>query len=417
LNRRLAGKPGLSAALAVACLVIGVGLGAGADQAGVVPHVLVRDAGLAKFEEAWSLVLGNYVDRQALDTSGLSQGAISGMLNALGDGDHTRFLSPADLHAQTEGLAGRFEGIGAQLAMRGGQPTVVTPRPASPAERAGLRPGDVIAAVDGRDTAGLALDQVIALVRGPAGTQVVLTVRHGEAAGPRDVNVLRAPVQVPSSVDWVQVPGTQLAHVHVSEFGQETARDLGQALGAAADAGAHGVILDLRDNPGGIRDEAVAVASQFIADGAVLIEQDADGRQTVFSASRGGAATTLPLSLLVNDVSASSAEIVAGAIQDRARGRVIGTRTAGTGTVLSAFGLQDGSALLLGTRKWLTPNGHSIWHQGITPDVEIPLAAGTDPISPTEERDLAYPDIARDAQLWGAVQELERMHVQAPQPA
>ena len=266
---------------------------------------------MARFQEAWSLVLGNYVDRQALDTSRLSQGAISGLLTTLGDADHTRFLSPADLHAQTEGLAGRFEGIGAQLAMRGGQPTVVMPRPASPAQRAGLRSGDVIARIDGRDTAGLALDQVIELVRGPAGTPVGLTVRHRDAAEPVDLSVMRAPVQVPSSVDWVRVPGTNLAHVHVSQFGQNTARDLGQALGAAADDGARGVILDLRDNPGGIRDEAVAVASQFIADGTVLIEQDADGRQTSFSAARGGAAPSVPLSVLVNDVSASSAEIVA----------------------------------------------------------------------------------------------------------
>lgn len=245
-------------------------------------------------------------------------------------------------------------------------------------------------------------------MRGPAGTHVTLTVRHGQAQEPRDVNVTRAPVQVPSSVDWVQVPGTNLAHVHVSLFGQSTAQDLGQALSAAAADGLSGVILDLRDNPGGIRDEAVAVASHFVAEGTVLVEQDADGRQTVFSASGGGAATSVPLSLLVNDVSASSAEIVAGAIQDQARARVIGTRTAGTGTVLTAFGLRDGSALLLGTQMWLTPNGHSIWHQGITPDVEVALDAGADPISPAEESDLTYPDIARDAQLWAAVQELTR---------
>jgi carboxyl-terminal processing protease len=220
------------------------------------------------------------------------------------------------------------------------------------------------------------------------------------------VTVTREPVQVPSSVEWVKVPGTNLAHVHLSLFGQTTARDLGQALTAAAADGLTGVILDLRDNPGGIRDEAVAVASHFVADGTVLMEQDADGRQTVFSAARGGAATTLPLSLLVNDVSASSAEIVAGAIQDHARARVVGTRTAGTGTVLTAFGLRDGSAVLLGTRKWLTPNGHSIWHQGIAPDVEVALAAGADPILPAEETELTYPDIARDAQLWAAVQDL-----------
>ena len=400
----------LGTAIAAACLLIGSVLGAAADQAGFVPRVFARDAGLARFQEAWSLVLANYVDRESLDTSRLSQGAISGLLNSLGDADHTRFLSPADLHAQTEGLAGRFEGIGAQLAMRGGHPTVVTPRPASPAQRAGLRPGDVIARVDGRDTAGLALDQIIDLVRGPAGTLVSLTVRHAEAAEPIDLDVMREPVQVPSSIDWVQVPSTHLMHVHVSQFGQNTARDLGQALTAAADDGARGVILDLRDNPGGIRDEAVAVASQFIGSGTVLIEQDANGQQTYFVAGRGGAATSMPLSVLVNDVSASSAEIVAGAIQDHGRARVIGTRTAGTGTVLSAFGLQDGSALLLGTQKWLTPNAHSIWHQGITPDVVVPLAAGADPLSPAEERDLTYPDIAGDAQLWAAVQEL------TPQP-
>ena len=396
--------------MAVACLLVGCVTGAAADQAGLVPLVFVRDPGLATFQEAWKVVTANYVDRQALDTSRLSQVAITGLLSALGDGDHTRLLTPAELHAETESLDGRFEGIGAQLAMRSGRPTVVAAMPASPAELAGLRPGDVVAGVDGQATAGRSLDEVVNLVRGPAGTSVSLTVQHAPDGDPSDVDVTRGPFQIPSTVDSVQVPGTRLEHIHVGEFGQDTARDLNQVLGTATGAGLSGVILDLRDNPGGIRDEAVAVASQFIASGAILVEQDADGHQTAVSASGNGAATSVPMRVLVNDVSASAAEIVAGALQDHGRARVVGTRTAGTGTVLSAFSLSDGSAILLGTTLWLTPNGHSIWHQGITPDLDIPLPPGVAPLSPAEERTLTYPDLSADPQLWAAVQELTAAH-------
>jgi carboxyl-terminal processing protease len=197
--------------------------------------------------------------------------------------------------------------------------------------------------------------------------------------------------------------------VQLRYFGQPVNDDLARVLLTVRAHGATGLVLDLRDNPGGIRDQAVAVASQFIGDGTVLVQEESDGHRTTFGALPGGAATDVPLVTLVNAASASSAEIVAGAIQDRRRGLLIGTTTSGAGTVLSSFGLRDGSVLLLATSRWLTPGGRSIWHSGITPDVNVALSPGSDALAPEEEAGLRPEQLNRDAQLARAVHELTRL--------
>jgi carboxyl-terminal processing protease len=357
------------------------------------------------FWQAWNLAEQHYVNRQALDPTKMTYGAVAGMLSALGDDGHTRFLSPADVQSQKDALSGHFVGIGIQVALRNGHPVVVAPIAGSPAQQAGLRSGDEIVAVDGQDVDGLAISQVSTLIRGAAGTRVTLSTVHSGETTPVDVSIVRGTVTVPS-VSWAILPGTQTAQVRVSTFAERTTDDLVQALTAARLAGATSLILDLRDDPGGIRDEAIGVASQFVDSGDVLLERNAEGGLHPYPVRPGGVAVDRPLAVLINEGSASSSEIVAGAIQDHQRGPLVGATTFGTGTVLSMYPLADGSAIYLGTAEWLTPNGRQIWHHGIVPDDAVTLPASGRVLAPDDVRALSASDFAasQDAQLLRAVQ-------------
>lgn len=395
--------------------------GAAAERAGLFgsAEVAASAPAVAEFKvfwEAWDLVKRHYVNQSAVDNTALTYGAIRGMLDALGDEGHTRFLSPAELQAEEEALAGRFEGIGAHLTMRDGRPTILAPIPGSPAQQAGLRAGDIIVAVDGREVADLRVDEIARLVRGPAGTQVTVSVIHPGDTTISHITVTRAKIDVPN-VSWTMVPGTNVAHLLLSQFAERATQDLVKALAETRERGATAVILDLRNNPGGLRDEAIGVASQFLTTGNVLIEVDAQGQRTEYPVRPGGAAPTIPLVVLVNEGTASSAEIAAGALQDHRRAKVVGVPTAGTGTVLSIFNLSDGSAIFLGTRAWLTPNGREIWHRGITPDVTVTMPPGALPVLPMEEERWTPEQLRdhQDAQLLRALVELNQP-VPAPQP-
>ena len=357
------------------------------------------------FWESWNLVQRSYVNRSAIDPMKMTYGAIEGMLDTLGDQGHTRFLTPNDLRSERQSISGQLEGIGAQLVVRDQVPTILAPLPDSPAQRAGLMPGDTVIRVDGREVAGLTLDEVVRLIRGPAGTTVQLTVLHSGDTSLTDITVAREHLTVPS-VTWGMLPGTTLAHVLISQFSDKTGQQLGAALPAAKDAGATGVVFDLRNNPGGLRDEAIAVASQFVPEGQiVLVEQDAQGKRSEVPARPGGAGVDVPLVALINEGTASSSEIVAGALQDHGRAQLVGATTVGTGTVLSTYELSDGSALLLGTKEWLTPNGTQIWHKGINPDVPVAMPPNTAPITPQQELGLTPEALqaSGDAQLLRAI--------------
>jgi carboxyl-terminal processing protease len=348
------------------------------------PASSLQPTNFGLIREAWDTIHQQYVGRDQLDDRALIYGAIEGLTNAVGDTGHTDFMTPEERKQRNDSLSGSYVGIGVRIEPDdAGRPRIVGVFDNGPAKKAGLVPDDVIIAVDGRATEGQSIDQVATWVRGEAGTTVELKVRHGTDGPERTVKIVRADVPV-EPVAWTMVPGTRTALVSLEQFSNGAADDVVKALKAAREGGAQRVVLDLRDNPGGYVNEAVGVASQFLSGGLVYIERDANGKETQHAVSPNGAATDLPLVVLVDGNTASSAEIVAGAIQDAGRAKIVGETTFGTGTVLSEFDLSDGSALRVGTVEWLTPKGREIWHNGIAPDVPVKLPEGSVPLTPDE---------------------------------
>jgi carboxyl-terminal processing protease len=272
----------------------------------------------------------------------------------------------------------------------------------SPAEAADLKTGDIIVAVDGQSTVDHDLDEVAGWIRGEAGSTVLLTVQEGVDGAPRELSIVRAEVAV-EAVSWTMVPGSATAVIRLEQFSHGAADAFKTALGQIREAGADRLVFDLRGNPGGFVDEAVGVASQFLSDGIVYLQRDADGKETSYEVSPDGAALDIPLVVLIDGGTASSAEIVSGALQDAERGDLIGATTFGTGTVLGEFELSDGSALRVGTVEWLTPKGRRIWHEGIVPDISVELPDDVRPVVPDDLRsmttaqvnDLDDPQLAR----------------------
>jgi len=367
---------------------------------------LTTSANFQLIDEAWQTIRANYVDRTAVTDQTFTYGAISGMVDALGDTGHSRFLSPQMVQAQHDYTAGEFEGIGAYVEYRDGATVIVAPFDNSPAQEAGLQPGDVIVAVNGQDVTGMTLSEVVGLIMGPAGSPVSLSVFTPDTGITRDVTLTRAKIEL-QNVTWAQLPGTTAAHVRIAGFSEGVSQDLGQALRDIQAAGLTGVVLDLRNNPGGLLKEAIGVASQFLPEGTPVLErQDAQGNVKVETAVSGGAGLDIPLVVLINQGSASASEIVAGALQDNKRAQLVGETTFGTGTVLNEFDLSDGSALLLATEQWLTPSGRVIWHAGIKPDTAVALAPNATLLHPEAERQLSPAGLqaSDDAQLLRALQ-------------
>ena len=368
------------------------------------------------FWQAWSIVHEKFVDQDVLDETELTYGAIEGMLDALGDQGHTAFLTPRELEYQRSDVSGKFTGIGASLGVKDMLPMIVAPFDGSPADLAGIKAGDIILAVDGEDTADLDMNEVVDRIRGPENTEVTLTVLRidEENTESLDITITRGEISVPA-VSWAMVPETDVALIRLSQFNANATDGLVEAVEAAEAAGAESIVLDIRNNPGGLLDQAVKVTSQFLERGNVLQEEDATGRRQVYRVRRGGSATEIPMMVLMNAGSASSAEILAGALQDYERATLIGDTTFGTGTVLEPFILADGSALMLGTRQWLTAEGRLIRKQGIEPDIELVLPIGTDLIAAAELEEMTLEEVlaSEDAQLLKALELLEALPADA----
>jgi carboxyl-terminal processing protease len=360
--------------LIVAVFAAGIGVGksdapsGGSSGAVAVPSSLPPE--FATYLEAWQVLQDKYVDPSALDPEALTYGSINGLVQAVGDTGHTRFLTPDEVIDQHTSLSGSIVGIGALMNVDGNVPIIQSVIPGGPAERAGLHSGDKVLTVDGTTTEGEAIDAVVKRIRGDAGTTVKLSILHDGDTSPVAYSIVREKVVVPA-VSWAMIPGTTFADLRLEEFSAGAAREVTSAIEGARGAGATGIVLDLRGNPGGFVGEAVDIASQFLKDGIVYEQRDKSGRVDKKAVKSGGEATDIPLTVLVDLGTASSAEIVAGAIQDAKRAQLIGQKTFGTGTVLEEVKLKDGSALLVGTVEWLTRDGRQIWKKGIEPDITL----------------------------------------------
>jgi carboxyl-terminal processing protease len=360
---------------------------------------------LALYAEALDTVRDDYVDKQAIDPEKQTYGAIEGMLDTLGDEGHTRFLTPEEREQNREDLSGSYVGVGVTLENEDEKVVVAAPIEGTPADRAGIESGDVVVAVNGESVRGEDLSQVVERVKGPEGTQVKLTVLRGEEE--RVFDLERTEIEAPVA-SWVLIPGSDVAHVRLSSFSNDSAEKLREAIEESRAAGARSFVLDLRDNPGGSLDQAVEIAGYFLKPGSVVyIRENASGEREEIEVEGGVERTDAPMAVLVNGGTGSSSEILAGALRDNDRAVVIGKKTFGTGTVLEEFVLRDGSAILLGVAEWLTPDGDFIRGTGIAPEIEVSLDEGAEPLVPSEARDLSREEILdRDAQLRRAFENL-----------
>ena len=362
-------------------------------------------AGMKLVDEAWRTIEDNYVDPKALDDQDLSYGAIRGLTEAVGDEGHTSFMTAEEAKAADQSLSGSFVGIGVQVSEDDASNiTIGSVFPGTPADEAGLKRGDHIKAVNGKSTEGETVDETVARVRGPEGEQVDLTVGR-EGASDFDVTITRRKFDLPL-ISWAMVPDTTIAMIRLDQFATGATDALKEAIGDAKEKGATGVVFDLRSNPGGYVNEAVGVASQFVGDGIVYQAFDRSGEQKDAKVQEGGLWTDMPVVVLANADTASSAEIVSGAIKDSGRGKIVGEKTFGTGTVLGRFDLSDGSSMRIGTERWLTRGGHEIWREGLEPDVKVELADDVQPILPETLRDMTAAEYtaATDEQLRTAVE-------------
>ena len=371
------------------------------DKRGKVPIVNVssqtspeiQNVDFSLFWEVFKILPEKYIDKDAVSAQEMVYGAIAGMVRSLGD-PYTAFVNPKQNELIKSELAGAYEGVGIQIGFNEDKRlAVIAPLSGTPAEREGIFAKDIIAKIDKRDTFDLTLPEAVELIRGPAGTKVKLTlIREGEAE-PIEKEVERANIDVKSvEVEFRNAGSGEIAIIKVSRFGEKTDSEWDMAVGEVEVRDVDGVIVDMRNNPGGLLSSAIHLGGEFVS-GTVVKQRDANGREVESSAESQGRLLKMPLVVIVNGGSASAAEIFAGAIQDKGRGKIIGEQTFGKGTVQDVVDLPGGSSLHVTIAQWLTPNGNSIQDAGITPDIVIDLT--------TDDR-----EAKRDPQLDRALEEI-----------
>jgi carboxyl-terminal processing protease len=338
------------------------------EQQAATPDEL--DTLFKPFWEAWNIVHEQYVE-QPVDDEVLMQGAIRGMMDALGD-RQTFYMEPQVYENETSSLQGQYEGIGAYVDTDGDYLTIVSPIEGSPAEQAGLLPGDKVIAIDGEDMTGVAPEEARLKVLGPEGSKVTLTVAREGEADPLEFTITRAQIEIRSAEGKMLEDG--LAYIDINTFGEKTTQELRAALDELLRQNPRGMIIDLRNNPGGYLSTAVEVSSEFIDDGVILFEEYGDGRRDEHKALGNGDATEIPLVVLINEGSASASEILAGALQDYERATLVGAKSFGKGSVQNWVPLSNNQgAARVTIARWLTPDERLIDHIGLMPDVVIEM--------------------------------------------
>jgi carboxyl-terminal processing protease len=352
--------------LLVASLTLAFGAGCALDDR--TPPTSLGE-GLDNIAEAWDIIINDYVGKDGIDTNALSQAAIKGMLEALDD-PYSAYLDAETYQLSLSNLEGKFEGIGAYVAVQDEQIIIIAPIADSPAAKAGIKAGDIILEIDDRSASEISLVEAVLYIRGPKGTSVELLILHQDESEPEEIEIVRAEIEV-SSV-YFEMKG-DIAYISITNFSERTDEELSPVLQSMTQEAATGIILDLRSNPGGLLHTVVDVASRFLKEGVVVDVVDNQGNHTTSTVEPKGTTTDLPLVVLVDSFSASGSEVLAGALQDYARATIAGTRTYGKGSVNILHQLKDGSGLYITTARWFTPNGRPIEGEGIDPDYELEL--------------------------------------------
>jgi carboxyl-terminal processing protease len=324
------------------------------------------------FWKVWALLEEKYVNHQALNAQDLVYGAIKGMLKATGD-PYTNFFDPKETKEFSQDIGGSFEGIGAELGIKDNVLTVIAPLDESPSQKAGLLAGDKILKIDDKSTADLAIDAAVDLIRGKKGTDVKLTVLHKGGQETSEVIITRGLIQVKSVK--VEFKDDAIAYLKINQFGEKTSSEFDVAMNQIISHGSKGIVLDLRNNPGGYLTSAVDIASRFISKGKVVVtEEDSTGKKDNLYTAGGDKLSGLPLVVLINEGSASASEILAGALRDDSQIKLIGKKSFGKGSVQEFMDLPGKSSVKITVAKWMTPSGDYIMEKGITPDVEVDLS-------------------------------------------
>lgn len=332
----------------------------------------VKEVDFAQYWEVWSTIRDRSVEKDVSDMD-LFYGSISGMVGALGD-PYSVFFDPKQAAEFADELEGEFEGIGAEIGIKLNQLVVIAPLPDSPAEKAGLQAGDAIIAIDGEETAGMLLDEAVRRIRGKDGTQVTLQIFRKGLEEPKDVVITRAVIKADAvKLEIVQKDGKKIAHLTITSFNETTSAAFSEAVRKLLLEGADGLVLDLRNDPGGYLDTAVEVAGEWAPRSVIVMERFSEEDERNYTSEGSARLTQMPTVVLVNGGSASASEIVAGALQDYGLGYLIGEQTFGKGSVQDYMEFEDGSALKLTIAEWLTPKGRSINEEGIRPDEIVEL--------------------------------------------
>ena len=343
----------------------------------------------AKLAEVWALLEEKHIDAGGIDPQAAADGAIRGMMDSLDD-PHAAYLAPDQYSMMRQDIQGYFEGIGAEVSVRNGLITIVAPIPDTPADEAGILPLDVILEIDGESTSGMELFEAINLIRGQQGTGVRLLVRRHKTGETEELEIIRGVIPL-ESVRLTMLVG-RIGHLRVTSFSGTSNEELQRAMERFNRSKGLGLIVDIRNNPGGLVSSVVEVTSQFVDQGLVLYQLDGQGNRRDWNAESGGTALDIPMVVLMNNGSASASEVFAGAIMHHGRAPTIGVTTYGKGSVNNLWPLADGSAVNFTIARWYTPSGKLIEGEGVTPDI---ILEASDDDSEDLQLDLAIEELTK----------------------